>query len=100
MSSPTSAASTVRSSSVSVTSVPDARSPDSSRHARTSREDLDLRDGDHELTAPFPDVADRGHDLLADVPRQDQDEVRMRLADPVGMMDRDVRAGQEPALLV
>jgi len=40
------------------------------------------------------------HDLLPKVPRQDQQIVRPRLVNSVGVDDRDARAGQIPSLFV
>src|SRR5882724_887061 len=65
-----------------------------------SRVHFDLGDGYDELAAPLPDVRHLFHDLVPEIPGQDQDVVRLGLADPVGVEDRHVGARQELALLV
>src|SRR5882757_318364 len=61
---------------------------------------LERRNGEHQLAAPLADVAQLLADLGPQVPGQDEDVVGTVLGDPVRVVDRDVRARQEPALLV
>src|SRR6266850_7300308 len=65
-----------------------------------SRVHFHLGDGYDELAAPFADVRHLLHDLVPEIPGQDQDVVRLGLADPVWVEDRHVGARQELALLV
>src|SRR5262245_8062205 len=53
-----------------------------------------------ELSAPFPDAGHLRHDLVLEVPGQDQEIVGPRLADLVGVQDGDVRAREQLPLLV
>src|SRR4029453_18756991 len=70
-----------------------AGSPPSSVHRH-------FRDGHDESASPIPDVAQLLNDLLLEVPGKDQHEIRLRLRDPVGVVDGYVSARQEPPLLV
>src|SRR5882724_1252559 len=65
-----------------------------------SLDDLRLGDRDDELGPPRPGVRELLHDLVLEVPRQDEDVVRLLGVDLVGREARDVRTGQEPAVLV
>ena len=60
----------------------------------------DLRDRHHELPPQSGCRRHLLHDLVLQVPGQDEDVVRPGLRDPVGGEDRDVRARQELPLLV
>src|SRR5258708_1982352 len=68
--------------------------------ARTSLDDLQTRDGNHELAAPIPHASHLSENLFADVPRKDQYEIRTGLAQFVRMVDGDVRPRQVMSLLV
>src|SRR3954470_13577466 len=63
-------------------------------------DDDGTRDGQEEPSTPLTNERELLHDLLAQVPREDHRQVAPALAQPLGRMDRDVRAGQEQALLV
>src|SRR3954452_18131935 len=65
-----------------------------------SSDDDRTRDGQDEPATPLADERELLHDLLAQVPRKDQHQVRSDLAQPLRRVDRDVCAGQEEALLV
>src|ERR1035437_7595730 len=65
-----------------------------------SREESQLRRARGELPAPLADEAQLLHDLVLEVPRQDQHDIGLFLADRLGRADRDVAAGQEVPLLV
>src|SRR5260221_14540399 len=68
--------------------------------ARISRDYLGARNRHHEAAAPFADMAHLRDHLVLDVPRQDQHVVGPGIADMLGGENRDVRSGQELALLV
>src|SRR5260370_7791647 len=68
--------------------------------ARTSLDDLQTRDGNHELAAPIPHASHLSENLFADVPRKDQYEIRTGLAQFVRLVDGDVRPRQVMSLLV
>src|SRR2546427_8793249 len=51
---------------------------------------LDVRDGHHELASPVSDVPELLHDLVLEVPWQDQDVVGPRFPEPLGRVDGDV----------
>ena len=53
-----------------------------------------------ERAAPFARVGQLRHDLFLQVPRQDQDVVGPRLGQPLGCVNRNVRARQKLAVLV
>src|SRR4051812_15046478 len=57
-------------------------------------------DRDDEARAPLARVGELGNDLVAQVPRQDEDEVGARLGEALGALDRDVCPRQVHALLV
>src|SRR6266852_3637234 len=59
-----------------------------------------LRNRRYAPAAPFPYIGHLSHDLLAEIPGQQQQIVRLRFGDPVGMVYYDVGARQEAALLV
>src|SRR5699024_4019228 len=63
-------------------------------------EDGGLRDGYDARSAPLPDVVELCDDLVLEVPRQDEDVVRLGLGDPRGFVDRDAGTGGVPAVLV
>src|SRR5581483_4472042 len=62
----------------------------------------DVRLGDRydELAAPVTDMGHLRHDLLLDVPGQDEDEIRSGAIDFLGRQYRYMRAGKEEPLLV
>src|SRR3569623_1081235 len=53
-----------------------------------------------ELGAPLPDVCQLFHDLVLQIPRQNQHVIRPRFGDLLRSKDRNVRARQELAVLV
>src|SRR3712207_5799231 len=61
--------------------------------------DLHPRDRRDEPAAPLRDVRVLADDLVAEVPRKDENVVRLRLADPRGIEDRDAAPGQVRILL-
>src|SRR4026208_1553620 len=63
-------------------------------------DDRDRRDGNDELRAPFTDMAHLLHDFILEVPRQDQDVVRLGLVDRFHREDRNVHARRVAAVLV
>src|SRR5438132_4752700 len=65
-----------------------------------SLRDSGLRNRHDELAAPVPNVSRLLHDLVLQVPRQDQQVVGPRCAYLFGREDRDVRTRKELALLV
>ena len=70
------------------------------RAADDHAQQAQLRRPRGEAPAPFADVRVLLGDLLAQVPRQDEHDVRARLAQRLERPDRDVRARQKLALLV
>src|SRR5437763_4391629 len=68
--------------------------------AEASRQQLQLGSACGEPAAPLADVAQLLHDLILEVPWQDQHYVRPVLADCLRRADRQVAAGQEVPLLV
>src|SRR5437773_275941 len=60
---------------------------------------LQGRDRDDQPAAPLAHVAELCADLLPQVPRQDEDVVGPGLREPLGRVDRDVRARKELTLL-
>ncbi len=58
------------------------------------------RNGNNELRAPGRDVVHLLDDLVLEVPRQDQDVVRLSLVDRIDRPDRNVHARREAAVLV
>src|SRR5690348_17231291 len=67
---------------------------------RWSGQDRQLRDGHDESGTPLSDKGDLAHDLVLEVPRQDQYVIGSRLTDARRRVDRQSRAGEEAALLV
>src|SRR3954447_24026247 len=65
-----------------------------------SIEDLQLRNRDDKARAPGPCIRQLSRDLFPEVPREDEDEGRPGLVQPLRLEDRDVRAGQEASVLV
>src|SRR6266851_8484828 len=61
---------------------------------------LHLRDGHDEFATPFANETVLLDDLVFQVPGKDQQEIRLRLPNPIRRINRDVRAGQESAMLV
>src|SRR5580700_1567539 len=51
-------------------------------------------------TAPLADVIELRHDLGLEIPGQYDNVIRLGFGDPVRMVNRDVAAGQVPALLI
>ena len=52
------------------------------------------------LCAPLTCVCELAHDLVLQVPRQDEDLIGLRLGDPLGRVHRDVRTRQEAPVLI
>src|SRR5713226_4338233 len=65
-----------------------------------SRVDLHVRDRYNELSPPRLNQRHLLHDLVLEIPRQDEDVVRPSLEDPLRWVDGYVGARREPALLV
>src|SRR5260370_1436285 len=59
-----------------------------------------LRNRNDEAGAPVSDKLQLLHDFVFQVPGKNDDVVRLSLSDSVGMINRDVTAGQESTLLV
>src|SRR5688500_10985746 len=59
-----------------------------------------LGDRYDELSAPGPDIMELLHDLILEIPRQNQHVIRFRLSDLLGRQNRNVRPGQVLPLLV
>src|SRR5580658_685582 len=62
-------------------------------------DDLERGNGEHQPPAPRADELELPADLLPQVPRQDNDVVRPGRGQSLGVVDRDVRAREELALL-
>src|SRR3954464_6971938 len=62
--------------------------------------DARARHRNHELSAPGADAGHLLDYLILEIPRQDQNVIRLSLEYAVWMHDRDARARQEHALLV
>src|SRR5580692_5608261 len=60
----------------------------------------DFRDRDNELAAPLANELQLLHDFFFQVPRQYYDVARFGFSDPVGMINRNMRARKEPPLFV
>src|SRR5262245_23710661 len=67
---------------------------------QASSQDLKFRNGHDELPSPGADDALLAHDLLFQIPRQDENEVGPGLGYALRRQDRDPCAGREAALLV
>src|SRR5262245_6502931 len=61
---------------------------------------LGVRNGDDQLSSPCPYVRELRRDFLLQIPWQDEDVVGTGLLDPLRGIDRNVRSGEEPAVLV
>src|SRR5258708_11591473 len=59
-----------------------------------------LRNRNDEAGAPVSDKLQLLHDFVFQVPGKNDDIVRLSLSDSVGMINRDVTAGQASTLLV
>src|SRR6266566_8544124 len=53
-----------------------------------------------ELSTPLADMRHLSHDLVFEIPRQDQDVVVPGLVDPIGSKNRNVRPGCELSVFV
>src|SRR5947208_13001154 len=53
-----------------------------------------------ELSTSLADMRHLSHDLVFEIPRQDQDVVGPGLGDPIGSKDRNVGSGGELSVLV
>src|SRR6267378_2157615 len=54
----------------------------------------------NKLASPFSNAGHLRHDLVFEIPRQNEQIVGLGFLDLVGMQDRDMRSGEELALLV
>src|SRR5271155_4377155 len=70
------------------------------RAAKFSRVHLDGRNRHDELPAPLANVSILLNDFILQVPRQDEKIIGLRFLDALRPKDRNVRAGQKPAVLV
>src|SRR5215467_12852990 len=59
-----------------------------------------FRNGHNKAPTPLPDKLQLLHDLVFQVPGEDDYIVRLRLSNPVGMMDWNMTARQEASLLI
>src|SRR6185369_16673808 len=79
---------------------PDVRAVGLVAKPREPSHDRCFRDRHDEARAPVTRVAELRDDLVLEVPRQDEDVVRLYLVDARWMEDWNVGSGQELALLV
>src|SRR4029077_20596718 len=57
-------------------------------------------DGHDESSSPAACVGELGYDLVFEVPGENEDEIRLLLVEVLGRVDWDMRARQEPPVLV
>ena len=62
--------------------------------------DRDFRHWRDEFSTPLTDARHLLHDLLFQIPGQNQQIIRLRFKDPFGSVDRNAAAWQKPILLM
>src|SRR5262249_33984104 len=65
-----------------------------------SADDLRLRDRHNELPSPLPRKRQLIDDFALEVPRQDQNVIRLGRVDPLRLVDRNMRTWQKTTLLM
>src|SRR5688500_11024378 len=65
-----------------------------------SCQDLHFRNRHDELSTPLADIRELRDDLVLQVPRQNQHVIGAGLPDSLGGKDRNMSAGEKPAVLV